>query len=113
MKMQITTGDVPSLTGKFIIQINCDNENVVLSDKNWGFYQEKRISFVCGLKLIGFYHEHQCFDNSEDFVTYFNHYLHPNTMEVDVAARKNSRFHRLLTSKEIDFVCNKMKQNQY
>jgi hypothetical protein len=102
MKMTITTKDVANLTGKFIVQHNADNPDRVINDENWGFFQEKRISFVCGLNLCGFYYMHKELKTEQEFVDYFND-----------PCRNGTRFYRLLTSKEIDFVTNKMKEANY
>jgi hypothetical protein len=37
----------------------------------------------------------------------------PLTKPENIEAKKGKRFHRLLTSAEIDFVCKKMKENNY
>lgn len=104
MKMTITNQDVPTLTGKFIIQIDSHTPDYTISESNWEFVKEKRLSFVCGLKLIGFYYTHREFESDDEFLFYFNHY---------VETKKDARFHRLLTNVELDFVCNKLKESNY
>lgn len=100
MRMIITNKDVQYLTGKFIIEINDEDEDTFeLTDKNWEFYKEKRISFISGIKWLGFYYEHNNIESVEDFVENFN--------------PRNGRFRRLLSSKELEFVLNKMKQEIY
>lgn len=111
--MKISKEDVRHLSGKFIIQISSDGEDVVLCDSNWPFYREKRISFICGLQWAGFYYNHMSFETEEEFVMYFNDYLTVKTKPEDVEKRRGERFHRLLTSKEIEFVCNKMKESNF
>lgn len=113
MKMRITNKDVRKLSGKFIIQIDSEKEDVVLNDTNWGFYQEKRISLVCGLKLVGFFYERKSFETEDEFVMFFNDFVCHSTKPDMVEAQKGKRFHRLLTSKEIDFVCQKIKSENY
>lgn len=108
MQLKITKEDVNSLTGKFIIQINSDTPNVTLTNENWQFYKEKRISFVCGLSLIGFYYKHISFDTTDEFVMYFNDNITSKSY-----SSKGERFHRLLSSKEIDFLCKKLKEDNY
>jgi hypothetical protein len=110
MKLTITTKDVNFLTGKFIIQVNSNEPDYTITEKNWEFVKEKRLSFVCGLNIMGFYYVHQTFKTEEEFVEYFNNYVFTG-----VCADKynGERFHRLLTSKEIDFVCKKMKESNY
>jgi len=106
--MIITPEEVQNLTGKFIIQLDCNEEGRMvhntINEKNWDFMKEKRISFVCGLVWQGFYYEHKKFETKEQFSEYFNNYLE---------SKPNSRYHRLLTSDELDFVLNKMKQENY
>jgi hypothetical protein len=76
----------------------------ILNEENWSFFKEKRISFVCRgengrIELQGFYYRHRAFETDEEFMDYFNNY-----------DTEGSRFHRLLTNKEIDFLCNKLKE---
>ena len=100
MRLIITEKDVSDLLGKFIIEINDESEDsFVLNDSNWDFYKEKRISLVNGLTLQGFYYTHNTFENKDEFVLRFN--------------PRNGRFRRLLTSKELDFMCEKLKQENY
>lgn len=113
MKMQISIKEVNDLTGKFIIQLDSNSPDVTLYDGNWGFYKEKRISFVCGLQFVGFYYMHMGFETPEDLVLYFNDYLTTKVKPEDIEEGKGKRFHRLLTSKEIDFVCEKLKSENY
>jgi len=102
--MKITTGDVATLSGKFIVQINSNTPDATITEGNWGFWQEKRISFISGLVFQGFFYENKKFTCLESFVDYFNNYL---------VSRPKERFHRLLTSKELDFLVQKMKENNY
>lgn len=108
MKMIISPEEVSNLTGKFIIQLDSGEDGKVVhktvNEGNWGFIKEKRISFVVGLTWQGFYYEHKKFNTKEDFADYFNNYL---------KGYEGQRYHRLLTSKELDFVLNKMKQENY
>lgn len=108
MEMIITKDDVQNLNGKFIIQLTRPTEtspeqHTTINNENWGFLKEKRISFVCGLKWSGFYYEHRSFETTDEFAEYWNNYYQG----------KRDRYHRLLTSKEIDFVCAKMKQENF
>jgi hypothetical protein len=106
--MQISPEEVNNLTGKFIIQLDTPREgrsfHKTINEENWGFIKEKRLSFVCGLTWQGFYYEHKKFKTAEEFSEYFNNYLEEY---------KGERYHRLLTSKELDFILNKMKQENY
>jgi hypothetical protein len=100
MKMTITKEDVRKLNGHLIIEINDSDEDLFeLKEENWQFYKEKRISFICGLEWVGFYYKHSICSDLQDFVDTFN--------------PSNGRFRRLLTSKEIDFMCKKLKEENY
>lgn len=106
--MRITTEDVKNLTGKFIIQLNhptekSPNPHTTITKENWNFLKEKRISFICGREWLGFYYSHNKFETDEKFVDYFNNYYN-NSKE---------RYHRLLTSEELDFLLKKMKEENY
>jgi hypothetical protein len=100
MRMVITEKDVHKLNGHFIIEINdSDEELFELKEENWKFYKEKKISFVCGLSLNGFHYSHGNHGTVQEFVEKFN--------------PRKERFRRLLTSKEIDFICKKLKEENY
>jgi hypothetical protein len=100
--------DVMSLTGKWIIQINTSEPDTVLCEKNWSFMSEKRISLVIGKVMQGLYYTHNTFDTWADFAERFNNYSFKHD-----ASLAGTRFHRLLTSAEIDFMCKKFKENNY
>lgn len=104
MKMIITPKDVRHLTGKFILQVNSENEDYTITPENWNFVSEKRLSLVSGLSMVGMFHIHRQFNTEEEFAEYFNNY---------VESAKGKRFHRLLTSREIDFVASKIKEQNY
>ena len=73
-------------------------------EENWNFISEKRLSLVTGLRMVGLWYDHGDFKTWEEFAFRFNHYL---------VGHENKRFHRLLTNKEIDFICKKFKENNY
>lgn len=98
--------DVLSLTGKFIIQIDSDTPDATVTEKNWDFYQEKRISLVCGLRVQGFFYDRTVFETWESFAEWFNNYAYPSDKNGE---NKGKRFHRLLSSAEIDLMCKKLK----
>lgn len=105
MKLVIQSeNDVRNLNGKWILQVNSNEPDYTINEDNWEFVKEKRISLVIGLKMIGLYYEHGNFKTWEEFAFRFNHY---------VESSKDSRFHRLLTDREIDFICNKFKENKH
>jgi hypothetical protein len=94
--------DVRSLNGKWILQVNIDNPDYTITEENWAFVSEKRLSLVTGLRMTGLWYDHGDFKTWEEFAFRFNHYLEGES--------KDKRFHRLLTNKEIDFVCKKFKE---
>jgi len=94
--------DVRSLNGKWIIQVNIDNPDYTITEENWGFVSEKRLSLVTGLRMTGLWYDHGDFKTWEEFAFRFNHYLEGES--------KDTRFHRLLTNKEIDFISKKFKE---
>jgi hypothetical protein len=56
------------------------------------------------IDLQGFFYNHRSFETIEKFIEYFNNYVENSS---------GQRFHRLLTSKEIDFLCEQLKKNNY
>lgn len=95
--------DVESLNGKWIVQVNTDNPDFIINDNNWDFVSEKRLSLVTGLRMTGLWYDHGDFKTWEEFAFKFNHYSNGDS--------KDKRFHRLLTNKEVDFICEKFKNN--
>jgi hypothetical protein len=94
--------DVLALHGKWVVQINTETPDVRITEQNWDFYAEKRISFIRGLKFIGLWYDHGNYKTWEDFAFKFNHYVEGDA--------KGTRFHRLLTNREIDLLCKKFKE---
>jgi len=103
MKMiLLSEKDVRELNGKWIIQVNSEQPDYTITEENWSFVSEKRLSLVTGLRMTGFYYDHGSFETWEEFAFKFNHYL---------KGHEDTRFHRLLTSKELDFIFKKFKEN--
>jgi hypothetical protein len=121
MKHVIKIKDIPTLQGKFIVQLSADHDEPDYSaefKKNAGFWLEKRISFVGQISsfdikkvsgekadkslitLNGFYYSHGVFTD-EEFVEYFNDYL---------PLHKGERYHRLLTAKELAWLFEELKK---
>lgn len=96
--------DVRELNGKWILQVNAEQPDYTITEENWSFVSEKRLSLVTGLRMTGLWYDHGDFKTWEEFAFRFNHYLE---------SHKDKRFHRLLTDKEIDFICKKFKENKY
>ena len=101
MKMIITKDDVKTLSGKFIVEIMDGQENLSIfgNDDNNYFAKEKRLMFVSGLTVSGFYYNHGTFDTVDEFVGWFN--------------PRNGRFRRLLTSSELDKLNEILKRDNY
>lgn len=122
MKQTITIDSLNQVTGKWIIQLCNNQENVdITKSENPEFWLEKRISFIGRLYnsdgyphikfengkgefiiMNGVYYCHGVYTR-EEFVEYFN-----NGYE-----SRKERFHRLLTSKELDWLNEHLKKNNY
>lgn len=119
MKQVINKEDIVNIVGKWVVQLTNEQENFKLTDsQNDGFWLEKRISFVGRLygvdgypnvkfenkeELIimnGLYYTH-CVKTPDEFVKFFNEYTN------------GERFHRLLTTKELDWLNERLKRNLY
>lgn len=94
--------DVRDLNGKWILQVNTDQPDYTITEENWSFVKEKRLSLVTGLRMTGLWYDHGDFMTWQDFAFRFNHYVEGES--------KDKRFHRLLTNREIDFICRKFKE---
>lgn len=95
--------DVESLNGKWILQVDTNNPDYTITEENWEFVKEKRLSLVTGLRMTGLWYDKGDFKTWEEFAFKFNHYAEGDN--------KDKRFHRLLTNKEIDFICKKFKES--
>ncbi|HOD09931.1 MAG TPA: hypothetical protein PKH91_04225 [Flavobacterium sp.] len=125
MKQIITEKDIPSLVGRFIVQLNNDDTEADYTEvfrKNPFFWLEKRISFISyintfGLSEIsgkkerksyivfnGFYYSHGVYKTPEEFVFKFNHYVDGDS--------KDTRYHRLLTNRELDWLNEELKKQK-
>ena len=94
--------DVQSLNGKWILEVNSEQPDYTITEENWSFVSEKRLSLVTGLRMTGLWYDHGNFKTWEEFAFRFNYYLKEH---------ENKRFYRLLTSKELDFIFKKFKEN--
>ena len=99
--------DLQILQGKFILQVN----NKTLMDYNWAFAKEKRLMLVVGLSLVDLFGYSRTFDSYEKFKNWFNNYLFEHMIEQ--GETDGGRFHRLLTSKELEYLFNKIKEENY
>lgn len=113
MKLIITQNDLNKIVGRFIIQLNTgDNEIQYLNDStcNLDFYLTKRIYFISWGINIDSIIKSDLFGNSyeltiERFLEIFNDYKHSD--------KSGDRYHRLLTSKELDIVFKFLKEKNY
>jgi len=129
MKQIITEKDIKNLIGKFIVQLNDRHDEPCMATefrRNPGFWLEKRISFIgtiynydgsphleleSGKKLLilnGIYYCHGIYDY-EKFIEYFNNYVWTNRKGEVNEEHKGKRYHRLLTSKEMDWLNTELK----
>jgi len=112
MKMTVESKkDLQFLQGKFVLQINNETPDKTLMDFDWGFAKEKRLMLVCGngfVDLYGYIYDSKTF---EKFQRVFNNYLFDHM--VKEGKTDGGRFHRLLTNKELDYLLEKMKENNY
>jgi len=106
-----TEKDLQFLQGKFILQVNKETPDKTLMEYDWGFVKEKRLKIVCGLGYADLYGNVNTQETFEDFKSVFNDYLYTHMIEKGVLG--GQRFHRLLTNKEIDYLCNKLKEENY
>ena len=125
MREVITKNKIKNVIGNWIVQLNDYQEGFKLTEsKNIGFWLEKRISFVgCiygtdalpyfkpdyGQQLIilnGLYYCHGVYTH-DDFVKYFNEGAPVYSGET--REKGKGRFHRLLTTKEVDWLTEQIK----
>jgi hypothetical protein len=107
-----TEEDYRKLCGKFIVQINSHEPNRTIMDMDWGFAKEKRIKFITqGFGHTDLYGNRHEFPTFERFKNWFNDYLFNHMIEKGEESGK--RFHRLLTSKELDYLCQNLKEENY
>lgn len=112
MKLIITENDLSKIIGKFIIQLNSEDDIQYLTDQkcNLDFYLTKRIYFIAW----GITNDHiiksDLFGNTFEistkrFLEVFNEYKFND--------ESGKRYHRLLTSKELDIVFKFLKERNY
>ena len=116
MKLIITKNDLSKIIGRFIIQLNTgENEVQYLTDKNCNlnFYFTKRIYFIhygengtiCKTDLYGYTFSYDI----DKFLNIFNYYKYSHMEDKDI----DSRYHRLLTSEELDILFKFLKERNY
>ena len=106
-----TKKDLELLQGKFVIQIDDSKPDKTLMDFNWEFAKENRLRLVSGTGFVSLCGLRIDYDSFEKFQNVFNHYLFDHMIEKGKTT--GERFHRLLTNKELDYLLNKMKLENY
>lgn len=112
MRMLIETEkDLQFLQGKFVLQVNSDSPDKTLMDFDWRFAKEKRLKLVCGKGFADLYGNVKEYDSFDIFKNVFNKYLFEHMIKEGES--DGGRFHRLLTSRELDFLLQKIKEENY
>jgi hypothetical protein len=112
MKLLINSEkDINFLNGKFVLQINDDEPSKTLMDMDWGFAKEKRLYLCFANAMVNLYGDYRKMDTFEEYQRYFNDYLFQHL--IDRGFTNGGRFHRLLTSKELEYLFTKLKQENY
>ena len=132
MQFKITVEDLPKIWGRYIFQVNTE-ENIDLTkvsesgvSKNFGFWITKRVSQYFPFsyydnvtnKIIRtvlcsdlFGNIYDMIKTPENFVEYFNNYnVINNKGSENETNYTGTRYHRLLTSKELEIVFAKIKE---
>lgn len=122
MRQTITIDSLYQITGKWIIQLRNDQENIdITKSENPGFWLEKRISFIGRLYNSDGYPHISFEDNKGEFIImnglYYCHGVYTRKEFVEYFNNgyegKKERFHRLLTSKELDWLNEYLKKSNY
>lgn len=112
MKMIVQTEkDLQLLQGKFVLQINSDEPDKKLMDFSWGFVKEKRLKLVCQYGFVDLYGNIEDYKTFDKFQNMFNNYLFDHMIKEGKTG--GDRFHRLLTGKELDYLLQKLKEENY
>lgn len=102
--------DLRFLQGKWILQVNSKDPDMKLQDFSWEFAKEKRLFLVADTQLVCLFGQITKKRTYDEFVRYFNSYLFTHDPEDKTCG---GRFHRLLTSSELDYLNTKMKERNY
>lgn len=106
-----TEKDLENIQGKFVIQINFTEPDKTLMDFNWAFVKEKRLKMVVGFGFVDLFGGQRDYESFDRFKKIFNQYLYK--LEEENGGIGGERFHRLLTGKEIDYLAQKLKEENY
>lgn len=106
-----TENDLKKLQGKFILQVSSHEPDRTLMEYKWEFAKEKRLFIISGLGYIDLFGDRKDFNSFEDFKNFFNLYLYKHKIERGESG--GERFHRLLTSSELAYLFEKIKNENY
>jgi len=119
MQQLIKLETIEQLNGKYIIQLNHDNPNVDITKGDAGFWMEKRIrlvTFIGTRQLIKNYNavtnEKMLVAESSIYGTEFLRTLEEYVKHFN-GEDQSSRFHRLLTAKEIRWYAEELVKRNY
>jgi hypothetical protein len=99
------------MVGRFVVQISADAPDTTITESNWEFIKEKRLSMICWdlmqeyMYFQGLFYAHSKPMKPAELVEKFNNYQSniPN----------NERFYRLLTKSELEFIFKKFQESNY
>lgn len=106
-----TPRDEQNIRGKFVLQVNSHQPDKTLMDMDWGFAKEKRVKFMTQLGYADLYGNITTFEDFESYKDWFNKYL-LHRMKAE-GKEDGGRFNRLLTSKELEYLFAKLKEENY
>lgn len=106
-----TSNDLEMLQGKFVLQIDSEKPDMTLMDFNWNFVKEKRLKLISNYGFVNLFGNRNDFEDFDTFKKVFNSYLFKH-MEAK-GEPGGTRFHRLLTSDELQYLFEKIKLENY
>jgi hypothetical protein len=104
-----TLKDFEMIQGKFVLQVDLKNPDTTLMDFRWDFAKEKRLYLVSNAGFINLYGHRREYENFEYFKNVFNYYHFKNS----TSENSPKRFHRLLTTKELQYLFQKIAEENY
>lgn len=106
-----TEKDLRNLQGKFVLCVDSTKPDKELMDLGWDFAKEKRLKMVIGIGFVDLYGYAKQYESFEEFKAIFNKYLFQHMIKE--GKTDGGRFHRLLTNRELDYLLEKMKEENY
>lgn len=106
-----TENDIKFLQGKFVIQLDFEKPDFELVDFKWEFAKEKRLYMVSGYGFVDLFGNKRDYETFEKFKNVFNNYLFEHMIKE--GKKDGGRFHRLLTNKELNYLVEKLKLENY